>query len=52
MVTLVVGLTYLTLLIPKLTVGYDLELCVYVHACMCAHTCMHVCMVYTHTHTY
>jgi len=31
---------------------YDLELCVYVHACLCAHTCMHVCMMYTHTHTH
>jgi len=52
MVTLVVGLTYITLLIPELTVGYELELCVYVRACMCAHACMYVCTydVYTHTH--
>jgi len=43
MVTLVVGLTYLTLLIPKLTVGCDLDfVCMSVHACLLTHACVYV----------
>ena len=60
MVTLVVGLIYLTLLIPKLTGGCDLD---FVYVCVCECLCMHACShmhaciyigvydVHTHTHT-
>jgi hypothetical protein len=49
MITLVVGLTCLTLLISKVTVGC---VCVYVHSCMLTYVCMMYAHARTHTHVH